>query len=112
MLLAFAAMAADITLAWDPNDEADLKGYNLYFKNHINEDYQLMTEVLEDDLLNPLVPTIQIFGLSDNLVYYFVATAFTDTKESAYSNEVVWEAPTPEPDDNGASTGGCFISTL
>jgi hypothetical protein len=116
MLLAFAAMAADITLAWDPNDEPDLKGYNIYFKNHVNEDYRLMAELFEDDLLNPLVPTIQIFSLSDSLVYYFVATAFSETLESEHSNEVIWKAPAkPEPDDNtdnGDGSGGCFISTI
>ena len=118
MLLTLSAYAGDITLGWDPNDEPDLKGYNLYFKNHINEDYKPMTEIFENDLENPLAPTVKIFGLNDSQVYYFVATAFDDTLESDYSNEVMWSAPDPEPepedndDDGSAGGGGCFISTI
>lgn len=114
MLLTLTAIAGDVTLGWDPNSEPDLKGYNLYFKNHISEDYRLMSEMFENDLENPLAPTVKIFGLSDSLVYYFVATAFNDTDESDHSNEVIWEAPAePDPDngDNGDSSG-CFISTV
>jgi uncharacterized membrane protein len=32
LFLAAPALSADVTLAWDPNSEADLEGYGVYFK--------------------------------------------------------------------------------
>jgi hypothetical protein len=104
-----------IRLAWDANEEPDVIGYNLYVKNHINADYHMMSEIREQDLFNPLFPETDIWGLDENMVYYFVVTAFTSDQESGHSNEVVWQyVPKPEPNDDRdkSSGGGCFISTL
>ena len=32
------AYSESVTLMWDPNPEPEVIGYNIYFKNHINED--------------------------------------------------------------------------
>ncbi|MHC4640104.1 MAG: hypothetical protein ACYS32_00565 [Planctomycetota bacterium] len=115
-----SAIPADITLAWDPNEEPEVIGYNIYFRNHINEDYRFMAEILEQDFDNPLQPTIGIWGLSEILTYHFVATAFSTDEESDYSNSVIWSAP-PEPPTEpppapappaGSGGGGCFISSI
>lgn len=111
------AYSESVTLMWDPNPEPEVIGYNIYFKNHINEDYQLTSEIFESDFDNPLYPEVTFWGLNVNLVYYYVATAFSSDDESAYSSEVQWTAPTtPDPDqsdgDSGSGGGGCFISSL
>lgn len=114
------AYSESVTLIWDPNEEPEVIGYNIYFKNHINEDYHIASEIFEQDLDNPLYPEITFWGLNVNLVYYYVATAFSSDDESSYSNEVQWTAPTtPEPDQSdgdsgsgGGGGGGCFISSL
>ncbi len=129
------AHAGSIRLGWDANSEPEVIGYNIYVKNHINEDYRPMTEIFEQDLDNPLMPTIGVWGLTDTLTYYFVATAFSEDAESAFSNEAIWTGPEPPPDEpppdelppdepgdgNGdvdkdknskSGGGGCFISSL
>jgi hypothetical protein len=106
--------AADVSLEWDANEEPEVIGYNIYGRNHLNEDYRLFGEILEQDFDNPLFPTVTFWNLNNNLTYYFVATAFSEDDESEYSNEVVWTAPTSSPKgtSKGSSGGGCFISTV
>lgn len=112
------AFAEPVTLAWNPNEEPEVIGYNVYFKNHINEDYRLATEIFEADFDNPLFPEITFWGLNAALTYYYVATAFDGTNESGHSNEVIWSAPKAEPkpekkkSGSGGGGGGCFIGTL
>lgn len=117
--MTFFVYAEPVTLAWDSNTEPDLGGYNVYTKNHVNEDWRLVTEIYENDLVDPLHPETTIWGLSTSLVYHFVVTAFNDAVESGYSNEVIWEyqppEPEPEPDKkkkSGGGGGGCFIGSL
>ncbi len=120
VVMTYFAYAGNIRLGWDANPEPEVIGYNVYVKNHINEDYRLMSEVFEQDLDNPLVPTIGVWGLTDALTYYFVATAFSEADESDHSNEVYWtgpvpDSPTPIPNgdkDSDSGGGGCFIGSL
>jgi len=111
-----SAYSESVTLAWDPNTEPEVIGYNIYFRNHINEDYRIASEIFEQDLDNPLLPEITFWGLNVNLVYYYVATAFSSDDESAHSNEVQWTAPDPDQSDGDSGSdggeGGCFISSL
>jgi len=113
LLITVSAIAGDIRLTWDANDEPTVTGYNVYWRNHINENYKLMSEIFEQDFDNPLFPEIGVWGLSNSLNYYFVATAFSTDAESGHSNEVLWSytAPAPKPDSGGGG-GGCFISTV
>jgi hypothetical protein len=106
---------ANITLAWDANEEPEITGYNLYTKHHVNETYTLLSEILEEDLDNPLMPQIKIWGLDKNLTHYFVCTAKTETQESGYSKEVSWTAPNTNErtaEKANGSSGGCFINSL
>ena len=122
VFMCISVYASDVTLAWDPNEEPEVVGYNIYWKNLNFEDYKFCCEIMEQDFDNPLFPEMTIWGLSDILTYYFVATAWSDTDESAFSNEVVWIAPQSDPDpdpdpdigSNSPSGGNspCFISTL
>ena len=71
-----------ITLAWDPNSEADLSGYKLY-QGTASGVYGAAIATI------PVMPapTYQITGLA-NGIYYFVVTAYNAFGESGYSNEV------------------------
>lgn len=113
IIMAALSHAGDVRLAWDSNSEPEVIGYNIYQRNHINEDYILAGEILEQDFDNPLFPEITIWNLDNTLKYYFVATAFSETEESGYSNEVIWTAPSPKKDkSSGGGGGGCFINTI
>lgn len=106
----------NVTLAWDPNSEPEVIGYNIYFKNHINEDYRLASEIFESDFDNPLFPEITFWGLNVNMPYYYVATAFSPDEESGHSNEVIWTYNPDDPgttdDNSGGAGGGCFIDSI
>jgi hypothetical protein len=122
---------ADVTLAWDPNSEADLEGYGIYFRQGAaGPPYNLAGYVTVDELDFPNAPSFTVTGLQEGSQYYFAATAFnTGGKESAYSIPVCAEiaadggvsacSSTPEPPADGGSSsgsssggggGGCFIS--
>lgn len=99
-----------IKLAWDPNTEADLEGYMIYYKCCISgppyegtEAYEGQSPVIVylEDLKNPKNPKFALSGLSKQNDYYFSVTAFdSESNESAFSNETsTWTAPT----DNGSS---------
>jgi len=115
------ALNNTITLAWDFADDPEIIGYNLYTKNHINEDYRLYSEIQENDLADWAKPAVKVFSLDRNLAHYFVVTAFSVDTESGYSNEVIYSdgmykvVPTDEPQPAPARSGGgsgCFISTI
>jgi hypothetical protein len=85
LLLALSAnlLAADVVLAWDPNSESDLAGYNVFQANAAGGPYAKIgsTGVLA-------APTYTVSGLLPG-TYFWVVTAFnTAGQESGYSNEV------------------------
>jgi uncharacterized membrane protein YgcG len=83
-------LCADVTLAWDPNSEADLEGYGIYFRQGTSgPPYLLAGYVTLDDLDHPYAPSFTVTGLQEGARYYFAATAYnTSGQESAYSNSV------------------------
>jgi hypothetical protein len=82
--------AAEVTLAWDPNSEPDLAGYQLYYA--VNGD--VSAEIL--DVGN--VTTVTVTGLLEGVAYWFVATAYnTSGLESDPSNEISTLCPACHP---------------
>jgi hypothetical protein len=117
------ASAADVTLAWDPNNEPDLGGYLMYYGAYSSGPYNGNTAlngpspivVPLSSLADPSAPWLTIHGLEDG-TYYFTATAY-DTRgyESNLSNEVAARivdgkvTVVTSSEDRGGG-GGCFIS--
>jgi hypothetical protein len=126
-LCAVPAYAADVTLAWDPNQEADLEGYAVYFKSNApGPPYNLFGYFTTDDISDPAGPTVTVTGLNKGANYYFAVTAYnTKGNESGFSNTVCAEigdviAPCSATivdgggsggGGSGGGGGGCFIET-
>ena len=107
----------DVTLGWDTDSRVD--GYKLYYKARSSGPPYNGTGAAEGD--SPVdvgwVSEFTLRALSDDEVYYFVATAYNDLGESGYSNEVStdrsissWSSSIGVVDSN--SGAGCFISTI
>jgi hypothetical protein len=80
--------AAEVTLAWDPNGDPDLAGYRIYYG------FSTRNYVSDVDIGNNTSCTLS--NLEAGRVYYLAATAY-DTKgdESDFSNEVIFQTPSP-----------------
>ncbi len=80
LIVAPAALAADVTLAWDANTEPDLAGYKVYFGTS-SRSYGTPIPI-------GATTSYTITGLLPG-TYYFAVTATNGTgQESDYSNEV------------------------
>lgn len=80
-----AAEVTQITLSWDPNDEPDLAGYNVYRRTADNV-YRKPLDMV-GIMPNPEYSLTLPYGKK----YYFVVSAFNMYGiESPYSNEVSW----------------------
>jgi hypothetical protein len=126
-----AALAADITLAWDANDEPDVEGYVVYRNTGSSgPPYSYSDDLPENELANPLRPAVTMTGLRENIKYYLSVTAYdTEGNESDFSDELCVQiidnsigscsaatnpAPAPGSASTGSSGGGgsaCFIAT-
>lgn len=131
-------LCANVTLAWDPNHEADLKGYGVYFRQSAAGDYSLAGYVTVGELPNPALPSFPVTGLQEGTRYFFAATAYnTAGAESAFSSAVcadiavggtvsvcpssITDAPpttdtpptggTAAGSSSGGGGGGCFIGS-
>ena len=81
-----SAQAGQVTLAWDPNSEPDLAGYEIYYGT-ASRNYSFHIDVGN-------VTTYTLTGLQPGVTYYFAATAYNaQGLESDYSNEVVYTVP-------------------
>jgi hypothetical protein len=85
-LIASNALAAQATLAWNPNTESDLAGYRVHYGT-ASGSYTVHIDVHN-------VTTYNVTGLTAGQTYYFAATAYdTSGNESAYSNSVSYAVP-------------------
>lgn len=112
-------IAAEVTLLWNANDEADLAGYSVYQSaDSSGPPYDLIDDIALNELADPDNPEAIVTQLEDGKQYYFVVTAFDAlTNESEISNEicvkvdggVIIDCPTessPNIDSNGGGGGG------
>jgi hypothetical protein len=96
---------ADVTLAWDPNPEANLKGYKVYYGS-ASGSYPFMVDAGNRTSLT-------ISGLAAGKTYYFAATAYGFAgEESEMSHELRYDTPiadsrslSPAHASNGISAG-------
>jgi hypothetical protein len=139
VILCAIGYAADVTLAWDANQENDLEGYGVYFSSGTDgPPYDFFGYISTAELNNGNSPTFTITGLQQDATYYFAVSAYdTSGNESAYSSSVCAQVgvtvtvcpsadTTPANPSNpssgvtapaysasgGGGGGGCFISTV
>jgi hypothetical protein len=85
-VIASNALAAEATLAWDPNTESDLAGYRVHYGTDSGS-YTVHTDVHN-------VTTYTVTGLIAGQTYYFAASAYDSSgNESGYSNQVSYSVP-------------------
>lgn len=118
LLWSTPVLSADVTLAWDPNSDADLEGYGVYLRKDTQGPlYDLAGYVTLAELDDVNAPTFVVSGLEKGFRYYFAATAYdTEGNESAFSNVVCADigdtvtACSSSSDGGGGGGGfGCFI---
>jgi hypothetical protein len=74
------AVAGEATLSWNPNNESDLMGYNIYYGTSSGN------YTAKVDVGNVLIRTIT--GLTEGATYYFALTAYDMSgNESGFSSE-------------------------
>ncbi len=97
---ALSGVSGKITLAWDPNSEADLQGYKIYYGNS-SRNYSVVLDVGN-------VTSYTVRGLDESKTYYFAVTAYdTAGNESDYSEEV-----SGKPKDTTAPTVTAVVAPL
>jgi hypothetical protein len=81
--------ATDVKIGWDPNDEDDLDGYGIYFREgSTGPPYQHVGDVFLDEFFYPDKPQFTLTGVEDG-THYIVATAFDNAEnESGYSDSL------------------------
>ena len=104
--------AMDITLQWTPNNEPDVAGYKIFFREE-SQTYNYNAPYWET-----IEAKCTIYDLDITKTYYFVVRAFDiDGFTSSNSNEVILrEGTAVNSAGNGAiggggGSGGCFIAT-
>jgi hypothetical protein len=102
-VLAGEAHCADVTVAWDPNPEPAVRGYNIYYGTSSGN----YTQSIDVGSSTSCV----ISGLQPGATYYMAVTAYDDSRnESGFSNEIVY-ATSPESSPASSSGNRCFIAT-
>jgi hypothetical protein len=86
LLIASPARSAQVTLAWDANQEADLAGYRVYLNSGTpRPPYDLYRAVTLSNLRDPNHPQLRVGGLKPGY-YCFAVTAFdSEGNESDFS---------------------------
>jgi len=121
LLPAKIAHCFDRSFAWDANNESDIGGYYIYYKNGTSGEPYDGTGAAEGNspvqiplanLGDPANPEYTLHGLTDGETFSFVATAYDiDGNESNYSNVLCYGSAcgvSVESSDGGG--GGCFIA--
>lgn len=95
-------IAAEVTLLWDANGEADLAGYSLYQSTDSSgPPYELVEKLFLDEVSDPDKPEALVTQLEDGKKYFFVVTAFDESNnESSISNNICVKV-------NGANITDC-----
>jgi hypothetical protein len=123
------AVAADVTLAWDPNSEPDLKGYGIYLSDgKVGPPYNLVGYIELSEFGDSESPAFTVTDLTDGDDYAIAVTAYNAAGvESGYSEPLCLEAGSGQidcaslgstsvnsggGDSGGGGGGGCFISSL
>lgn len=95
------ATGGSVSLAWDPNTEADLAGYRV----HVGGTSHTYTQIIDVGRVN----SFTVLDLSAGQPYFFAVTAYDIfANESGYSSEVsstisdTGQPPAPEPDPGSA----------
>ena len=114
-ILGIPAHAFDITLAWDPNIEPDIIGYNLYSRENNSIAYNQI-DYFSLDGIDPNDPQCIITDMVAGITYQFVVTAVNNAGlESRFSNEISVlngrAYVTVSSGSGGGGGGGCFMST-
>ena len=106
-----ASGPTEFILGWDANEEADLDGYEVYFRKGVpGATYKFLAEVYVDELEDPdnptvtitnlynglltdlITPVVRMAELENNSTYHFALTAFdTQGKTSDFSEELCVE---------------------
>ncbi len=124
----------------DANDEADLDGYEIYFREGVpGSTHKFLAEVFVDELGDPdnpmvtitdlygglvtylITPVVRMDEMADNSTYHFALTAFdTQGNTSDLSEELCVEvretsivacrSANSGSESGGGSAGGCFIA--
>ena len=99
LLITTSAMAADVTLAWDPSSSQNVAGYKIYYKTGSSPTYNgtgLAEGASPIDAGTSLA--LPLHGLLDGVIYTFTVTSYeTDGLESAYSEAITWTTNDPDP---------------
>ena len=81
--------AIDVTLKWTPNNEPNLAGYTVFYRQE-GQSYNYTNPYWETT-----DPTCTIYDLDKTQTYYFIVRAFsTEGFQSGNSNEVCLETGT------------------
>lgn len=100
LLCSASVLAEEVTLVWDPNSEADLAGYNVYYVTDGKALDQGRSPVKIDlsAIEDPQRPTMTLTGIQKNTRYFFSITAFNQNNiESDFSNYIGYIVPPDVP---------------
>ena len=89
------AHAAQVTLAWDPNDPVP-DGYRVFLRAE-GAAYDYSSPALPQSGDNPQASTCTIGNLADATTYYFVVRAYVGNDQSGDSNEISYRYDPPAP---------------
>jgi fibronectin type 3 domain-containing protein len=89
ILIAGNVLAATVTATWDKVPDAAVTGYKLHYGT-TSKAYTVHLDAQDANVMT-------VANLQAGQTYYFAATAYSNDKESAYSNEVAYTVPIPAP---------------
>jgi len=92
---AFAADNGSAAFSWQPNSEADLAGYRIYYGTTRGGPYGRVFEVGNPAPVDGRIHA-SVTGLSEGETYFFVCVAYNEAnQESDYSVEAEYRVPLP-----------------